>query len=247
MRGRSTCFRHSGGAVKRARLTAARLSGDLDRIQRAEMRAERNRLRVLWRRDPREPGRTIMLDAADEATCRAWAARQGFQLDLLDRDLPAFADACRWIWARMSRGLISDDDLTAKIARLRNGFGGEPCIRSFVMSDGRLVPVVRPKRWKASSVKRSRERTDRIATARKRAEEEAGDDAVAAASWIAGALPSWRRPASRGQPSSAGSTRSILREAFMSRMFVKQVLQTLSDDQARPGSGSRPGASFTGG
>ena len=96
------------------------LSGDLDRIQRAEMRAERNRLRVLWRRDPREPGRTIMLVTADEATCRAWAARQGFQLDVLDRDLPAFADACRWIWARMSRGLISDDDLTAKLARLRN-------------------------------------------------------------------------------------------------------------------------------
>ena len=107
-------------AVKRARLAAAHLSGDLDRIQRAEMRSERNRLRVLWRRDPREPGRTIMLVAADEATCRAWAARQGFQLDVLDRDLPAFADACRWIWARMSRGLISDDDLTAKLARLRN-------------------------------------------------------------------------------------------------------------------------------
>ena len=27
---------------------------------------------------------------------------------------------CRWMWARMSRGLISDDDLTAKLARLRN-------------------------------------------------------------------------------------------------------------------------------
>ena len=121
MRGRSTCFRHSGSAAaKRARLAAAHLSGDLDRIQRAEMRAERNRLRVLWRRDPREPGRTIMLVPADEATCRAWAARQGFQLDVLDHDLPAFSDACRWIWARMSRGLISDDDLTAKLARLRN-------------------------------------------------------------------------------------------------------------------------------
>ena len=106
--------------VKRARLAAAHLSGDLDRIQRAEMRSERNRLRALWRRDPREPGRTIMLVAADEATCRAWAARQGFQLDVLDRDFPAFADACRWIWARMSRGLISDDELTAKLARLRN-------------------------------------------------------------------------------------------------------------------------------
>ena len=38
-----------------------------------------------------------------------------------------------------------------------------------------------------------------------------------------------------------------LREAFMSRMFVKQVLQMLADDQARRRNGSRPGASFTGG
>ena len=120
MRGHSTCFRHSGGSVKRARLIAARLSGDLDRIQRAEMRSERNRLRVLWRRDPREPGRTIMLVPADEATCQAWAARQGFQLDVLDDSFPAFSDAIRWTWARMSRGLIGDDDLTAKLARLRN-------------------------------------------------------------------------------------------------------------------------------
>ena len=61
-----------------------------------------------------------MLTSSDEATCRAWAARQGVQLDVLDRDLPAFSDACRWIWARMSRGLISNDDLTVKLARLRN-------------------------------------------------------------------------------------------------------------------------------
>jgi hypothetical protein len=120
MRGRSTCFRHGGSAEgKRARLAAAQLSGDVERIQRAEIRAERNRLRGVWLRDPRQPGKTIILDLADEATCRAWAARNGFQLDLLDRDLPAFSDACRWIWARMSRGLISDDDLTAKLARLR--------------------------------------------------------------------------------------------------------------------------------
>ena len=121
MRGRSTCFRHSGSAaVKRDRLAAAHLSGDVDRIQRAEMRSDRNRMSVAWRRDPREPGRTIMLVPADEAACQAWAARQGFQLGDLDRDFPAFSDACRWIWARMSRGLISDDDLTAKLARLRN-------------------------------------------------------------------------------------------------------------------------------
>ena len=97
MRGHTTCFRHAGNAVQRERLAAAHLSGDPGRIQRAEMRAARNRLRVLWRRDPREPGKTIVLVTDDEATCRAWAARQGFHLDFLDRRLPAYSDACRWI------------------------------------------------------------------------------------------------------------------------------------------------------
>jgi hypothetical protein len=106
--------------VRRGRLVAAHLSGDAARVRRAELRSERNRLRVVWRRDPREPGRTIMLVPADEATCRAWAARQGFRLDVLDHNFPAFSDAFRWIWARKSRGLISDDDLTAKLTRLRN-------------------------------------------------------------------------------------------------------------------------------
>ena len=121
MRGRSTCFRHGGApAVKRDRLAAAHLSGDLDRIQRAAMRSNRNRLRVLWRRDPREAGSTTKLVAGDEEACRAWASRHGFQIDVLDRDFPAFSDACRWIWARMSRGLISDDEVTTKLARLRS-------------------------------------------------------------------------------------------------------------------------------
>jgi hypothetical protein len=84
------------------------------------MRAARNRLCVLWRRDPSVPGRTIMLVPDEEATCRGWAARQGLQLDALDRDFPAFSDACRWIWARMSRGLINDEEVAAKLARLRN-------------------------------------------------------------------------------------------------------------------------------
>jgi hypothetical protein len=120
MRGLTTCFRHSGGgAVKRA-LVAAHLSGDPERIERAQKRLDRNRLNVRWRHDPREPGRTIMLVPGDEAMCRAWAARQGLQLEALDRDFPAFADACRWIWARMSRGLISEDDVAAKLTRLRS-------------------------------------------------------------------------------------------------------------------------------
>ena len=121
MRGRSTCFRHTGSpAVKRARLAAAHLSGDLSRIQRAETRARRNQLRVLWRRDPREPGKTIVLVDADEAICRTWAAKQAFQLRVLDCELPAIADAIRWVWVRLSRGFVSDEELVAKLARLRN-------------------------------------------------------------------------------------------------------------------------------
>ena len=145
MRGRSTCFRHSGAAAaKRDRLAAAHLSGDVDRIQRAEMRSERNRLRALWRRDPREPGRTIVLIANDEATCRAWAARQGFQLDVLDREFPAFSDACRWIWARMSRGLIGDDEVTQPSLRGCAAGSRRRAVHSIIRDEhGRLVPVVR--------------------------------------------------------------------------------------------------------
>ena len=169
MRGRSTCFRHSGNAAaKRARLAAAHLSGDVDRIQRAEMRAERNRLRSLWRRDPREPGRTIMLTSSDEATCRAWAARQGIQLDVLDRDLPGVrrcdADglgrACRAVWSATTTWSLSSPDCA--IGSWRRA------VHSIIRDDhGRLVPVVRPKVWRAASVKRSRDRADCIARARK--------------------------------------------------------------------------------
>ncbi len=119
MRGLSTCFRHSGGAAQRSRHAAAHLSGDPARIERARVRADRNRLRALWRRDPREPGRTIILAAKDEATCRAWAARQGLQLDMLDASYPAFSDAGRWLWARGARGLLSDGDLASKLSALR--------------------------------------------------------------------------------------------------------------------------------
>ena len=199
MRGRSTCFRHSGSAAaKRARLAAAHLSGDLDRIQRAEMRSERNRLRALWRRDPREPGRTIMLVAADEATCRAWAARQGFQLDVLDRDFPAFSDACRWIWARMSRGLISDDDLDRQAcATAQPDYGGKPCIRSFGMT------VAGSFRWCGRNAGRWLQSNGAVN----------GPTASCALgnngrrgwrrrsgwrSWIVGAFANWKRPASRG-------------------------------------------------
>jgi|SRR3954467_11232950 hypothetical protein len=129
MRGRSTCFRHSKSPrSKQTRLAAAYLSGNLDRIQRAEMRLERNRLCVIWRRDPRVAGRTIILTPDDEEHCRVWASQHGFQLTLLDQDLPAFSDALRWLWARRSRGLVSDDDMSAKLPRLRSRIMEASCV-----------------------------------------------------------------------------------------------------------------------
>ena len=97
--------------------------------------------------------------------------------------------------------------------------------------NGRLVPVVQPKRWQPASVKQSRERTDRIALARKRrkawlattqwmseldrrgiaALEATGVPWVAVQSWLDGVEP---------------------REAFVARRLVKQVLQALADDKA---------------
>ena len=83
------------------------------------------------------PVRTIMLVAGDEAACRAWAARQGFQLDVLDRDFPAFSDACRWIWARMSARSDQRRRLDRQAcATAQSDHGGGPCIRSFVMNMG---------------------------------------------------------------------------------------------------------------
>ena len=96
--------------------------------------------------------------------------------------------------------------------------------------NGRLVPVVQPKRWQPTSVKRSRERTDQIALARKRrkawqattqwmselnrrgiaALEATGIPWVTVQSWLDGVEP---------------------REAFVARRLVKQVLQALADDK----------------
>ena len=93
-RGRPTCFRHGGSPqAKRTRLANAYLSGNSDRIQRAEIRSERSRLCTLWRRDPSEPGRTIVLTPDDEQICRAWASQQGLKIDILDDHFPAFSDA----------------------------------------------------------------------------------------------------------------------------------------------------------
>ena len=97
--------------------------------------------------------------------------------------------------------------------------------------NGRLVPVVRPKQWQPTSVKRSRERTDQIALARKRrkawqattqwlqeldrqgiaALEATGIEWSSVERWIDGLEP---------------------REAFVARTVVRQVLRTFADDVA---------------
>ena len=98
---------------------------------------------------------------------------------------------------------------------------------------GRLVPVVRPKRWQAASVKRSRDRTDRIMHARKQRKAR-----LATTQWV-GELD--RRGICELEATGI-EWRSVERwldaldprEAFVARMVVKQVLQTLADDKARP-------------
>ena len=107
-------------------------------------------------------------------------------------------------------------------------------MHSFIRDNhGRLVPVVRPKFWQAASVKRSRDRADYIARARKQRK-----------TWLA--TTQWMNEVDRRGICELEATgiewRSVEhwldaldpREAFVSRMFVKQVLQTLADDKARP-------------
>ena len=96
---------------------------------------------------------------------------------------------------------------------------------------GRFVPVVRPKRWLAASVKQSRDRTDRIARARKHRK-----------AWLA--TTKWMSELDRRGISELEATgipwaavqrwldEREPREAFVARMVVKQVLQTLVDDGA---------------
>jgi DNA-binding transcriptional ArsR family regulator len=97
---------------------------------------------------------------------------------------------------------------------------------------GRLVPVVRPKRWLAASVKRSRDRTDRIMRSRKQRKAR-----LARTQWV-GELD--RRGICELEAIGI-EWRSVEhwldaldpRETFVARMVVKQVLQTLADDKAR--------------
>lgn len=96
---------------------------------------------------------------------------------------------------------------------------------------GRLVPIVRPKSWRDSLVRRSRERTDRIARARK-----------GRAQWRA--TTAWEqtldRQAMRRLQEMGIEWSSVVRwlddiepgEAFAARRLVTHVLQVLSNATA---------------
>jgi hypothetical protein len=96
---------------------------------------------------------------------------------------------------------------------------------------GRLVPVVRPKLWQADAVKRSRDRTERIARARKQRK-----------AWLA--TTQWMRELDRRGIAELEATDIPWaavqrwldgrepREAFAARRLVEWVLQVLADDKA---------------
>ena len=96
--------------------------------------------------------------------------------------------------------------------------------------NGRLVPVVQPKRWQSASVKKSRDRTNQIALARKRRKawqattqwlQELDRQGIAALEATGIEWSSVERWIDELEP----------REAFAGRRFVKQVVQTLADDR----------------
>ena len=120
-------------------------------------------------------------------------------------------------------------------------------MQSIIRDDhGRLVPVVRPKYWLAASVKRSRDRTDRIMRSRKQRKAR-----LAKTQWVE---ETDRRGICELEASGI-EWRSVEhwldaldpREAFVARMVVKQILQTLADDTARAAERfeARPGAAQT--
>ena len=102
------------------------------------------------------------------------------------------------------------------------------------MNMGGSYRLVRPTRWQAASVMRSRERSDRIARARKQRK-----------AWLA--TTKWMSELDRRGISELEATgipwaavqRWIdelePREAFVARLVVEQVLQTLADDAAPQG------------
>ena len=95
----------------------------------------------------------------------------------------------------------------------------------------RFIPVVRPGRWQLASVRRFRDRTDRIARARAE-----GKKRLTTTQWIS-ELEGTGRTALEASGIPWAAVQCWLdelepREAFVARMVVKQVLQTLVDDKA---------------
>src|SRR5688572_29317604 len=95
---------------------------------------------------------------------------------------------------------------------------------------GRFVPVVRPKLWQASSVSRSRDRTDRVERARKQ-----GKARLATTQWMSELD---RRGIHELEATGIDwcSVERWLdaldpREAFVARRLVKQVLHALADGE----------------
>ena len=105
-------------------------------------------------------------------------------------------------------------------------------MHSIIRDDhGRLVPVVRPKLWQAASVKRSRDRADCIARARKQRK-----------TWLA--TTQWMNDLDRRAIAELEATGipwlaverwlNALdpREVFAARLVLKQVLEALVDPEA---------------
>jgi hypothetical protein len=96
---------------------------------------------------------------------------------------------------------------------------------------GRFVPVVRPKLWRADAVKRSRDRTDRIAQSRKQRKAW-----LATTQWMS-ELDGRGIAALEATDIPWGAVQQWLdgldpREAFAARRLVNWVLQVLADDKA---------------
>ena len=95
--------------------------------------------------------------------------------------------------------------------------------------NGRFVPVIQPKLWQAASVKRSRDRTDRIGRARKQAKAR-----LATTQWISEL--DWR--GIRELEASGIEWRSVEvwldaldpTESNFARRLVKHVLEVLADN-----------------
>lgn len=99
--------------------------------------------------------------------------------------------------------------------------------------NGRFVPVVRPKLWQTATVKRSRDRTDRIGRARKQLKEK-----LATTQWIneLDRQGIYELEACGIEWAAVQAWLDALnpQEGGAARRFVKNVLQVLADHEAPP-------------